>query len=168
MILIRFCLAWSHYGINKIIDGMGPRDGSGRSEAEAFPPRHSGARAKRASPESITPAGSMDSGPAPSRRILRCAIAHRGMTDSTESRQRILDEACGPKRAGVVAEAGDDLHTHGQAAFRDVSGNVDAGDTHQCPEPVETGVPGRGQTLRRGTRCCECQQYINAVEDLHQ
>jgi hypothetical protein len=44
----------------------------------AYTPSFRGVRS--ASPESLTPAGSMDSGPAPRERILRCAIAHRGMT----------------------------------------------------------------------------------------
>src|ERR1700682_5412772 len=58
----------------------------------------------RASPESITPAGSMDSGPAPkgaSRNDRSSSIAHHA--------KRILDEACGVERAGVVAKSGDDL-----------------------------------------------------------
>ena len=81
------------------------------------------------------------------------------------SRQRRFDEARGPQRAGVVAKSRDHLHAHRQTALGDIGGNVDAGHAHQRPEPVEPGIAGRGQALRRRARRREGQEHVDLFKD---
>src|ERR1700737_1378512 len=74
-----------------------------------------------------------------------------GMTETRSSpRQCLFNEARGLKRSRIVAKSGDELHTDWQSTLSDISGNVDARDTHQGLEPVETGTPGPADPLAAG------------------
>src|ERR1700676_1212652 len=92
-----------------------------------------------------------------------------GMTETRSSpRQCLFNEARGLKRSRIVAKSGDDLHTDWQSTLGDISGNVDARDAHQGPEPVETGIAGPVEPLWSCARRGERQQHIDVVEQASQ
>ena len=96
--------------------------------------------------------------------VIPACEANPNVAAASASRQRLLDEPRRRQRAGVVAKPRDHLHADRQSALGDIGGNVDAGHAHQRPEPVETGIAGRVQSLRRRARRRERQQHVDLVE----
>ena len=77
------------------------------------------------------------------------ALRQDGIHSESGSCECALEECRGLERQPVAGEAAHDLHPQRQARRIKEAGDVDAGCTQKCPEPIEGRLSGRAQPMRR-------------------